>query len=86
MECKRRTRQMKAALIDIFGWLGSAAVVIAYAMVSGRKLAGSSHLYQGLNLFGGVCLVINTFYYHAYPSTFVNVVWVAIAVFALVRA
>jgi len=32
-----------------------------------------------------VLLVINTVYYHAYPSAFVNVVWIGIAFAASLR-
>lgn len=71
--------------VDIFGWIGSVAVVVAYALISLNKVNGRSRLYQVLNLFGSLCLVVNTAYYHAYPSTFVNLVWLMIAASALVR-
>ena len=31
---------------------------------------------------GSIFLVINTLYYHAYPSAFVNVIWIGIALAA----
>jgi hypothetical protein len=71
--------------IDIVGWIGSAAVVSAYALISLNKLNGRSRVYQALNLVGSLGLVVNTAYYRAYPSTFVNIVWLVIAAFALVR-
>lgn len=71
--------------IDIVGWIGSAAVVSAYALISLNKLNSRSRVYQVLNLVGSVGLVVNTAYYRAYPSTFVNIVWLVIAAFALVR-
>jgi hypothetical protein len=74
-----------ASYIDIFGWIGSAAVITAYALISLNKLNGRSRIYQLLNLAGSVCLVFNTAYYRAYPSTFVNIVWLVIAASALIR-
>jgi phosphoglycerol transferase MdoB-like AlkP superfamily enzyme len=71
--------------IDIFGWIGSAAVITAYALISLDKLGSRSRAYQGLNLAGSLGLIVNTAYYRAYPSTFVNVVWLLIAAVALVR-
>jgi hypothetical protein len=71
--------------IDIVGWIGSAAVVSAYALISLDKLNSKSRLYQVLNLVGSLGLVVNTAYYRAYPSTFVNIVWLVIAALALVR-
>ncbi len=71
--------------VNLIGWLGSAAVILAYALVSARRVKGDSLLYQALNLAGALFLIANTVYYGAYPSAVVNVVWVGIAIFALVR-
>ena len=74
-----------ALFTEIFGWIGSAAVILAYGLISTNKLQSNSSLYQLLNLLGSICLIFNTGYYHAYPSTVVNIVWSFIALFALVR-
>ena len=73
-------------LIGILGWIGSAAVVLAYGLISTNRVQGSSVAYHSLNLGGSICLIVNTGYYGAYPSTFVNAVWTLIALFALVRS
>lgn len=72
--------------INLIGWVGSAGVLLAYVLVSTNRLKGDSIPYQMLNLFGSVFLMTNTIYFGAYPSTFVNLVWLFIAIFALVRA
>lgn len=77
---------MLDSIINIIGWAGSAAVIGAYALVSSGKLTGKSIPYQLLNLVGGIFLVINTLFYGAYPSTFVNLVWAVIAVSVLTKA
>ena len=51
----------KELLIDIIGWAGSVEVVLAYAMVSAKRLKADSWLYQLLNLTGAVFLIINTY-------------------------
>ncbi len=66
-------------IIDIIGWIGSVEVIVAYGLVSVQKLRGNSFWYQVLNFTGGIFLIINTFYLKSYPSTFINVVWVIIA-------
>ncbi|MFN2226193.1 MAG: CBU_0592 family membrane protein [Anaerolineae bacterium] len=71
-------------LIDVTGWLGAVALLSAYALVSAKKLAGDSLRYQALNLLGGGLLIVNSFYYGAFPSVGVNVVWIAIAIVTLV--
>ena len=72
-------------LIDIIGWAGSVSVLTAYGLLSMHKLTAKSKLYQWLNIAGSLCLIINTVFYSAYPSTFVNIIWLFIAIFALSR-
>lgn len=70
--------------IDVIGWIGALLILIAYALISFKKIEGDSLKYQLLNIFGSICLVANTYYYGAIPSTLVNVIWAIIAVFAIV--
>jgi hypothetical protein len=72
-------------LIDAVGWVGVAALLAAYVLVSTKRMEGDSMEYQLLNLAGAALLIANSFYYGAYPSVGVNVIWIGIAVFALVR-
>jgi hypothetical protein len=68
---------------DAIGWVGATALLIAYAMVSSKKLEGDSGAYQLLNISGSLLLAANTMFYGSYPSTFVNVIWAGIAVFSI---
>jgi hypothetical protein len=68
---------------DAVGWLGAAALLVAYAMVSSRKMEADSASYQVLNIVGSILLVANTIFYQAYPSSFVNLIWAGIAVFSM---
>jgi len=71
--------------IDIFGWIGVVLFLVAYILVSIRKLEGDSLVYQAMNIVAGILLVANSLYYHAMPSVGVNAAWIGIGVFALVR-
>ncbi len=71
--------------IDIVGWAGAIVLLLAYGLVSTRKTEGDSVSYQVLNLAGSGLLMMNSFYYGAYPSSGVNIVWIGIALFALIR-
>ena len=73
-------------LINIIGWAGVTLLVIAYWMVSTKRTRGNSILYQMLNIIGASLLIINSFYFGAFPSVGVNVVWVGIALFTLIKA
>jgi hypothetical protein len=68
---------------DVIGWVGAAALLVAYAMISHKKLEGDSAMYQLLNISGSILLAANTIFYGSYPSTFVNLIWAGIAVFSI---
>ena len=72
-------------LIDIVGWVGAVALLMAYTFISTRRMEGDSASYQLLNLGGSAFLMVNSFFYGAYPSSIVNIVWISIAVFTLSR-
>jgi len=71
--------------IDVIGWVGSAMVVIAYALNMYNRLAADALPYYLLNIIGSICLIINTAYHHAIPSAAVNIIWVLLAVVAMFK-
>ncbi len=73
-------------VVDVIGWAGALIVLIAYALVSAKRVEGDARSYQLLNLFGGAFLIVNTLYYGAYPSSLVNLVWVTIAVLTMPKS
>ena len=72
-------------LVDVAGWMGVVALLVAYGLVSTKRIEGDSVVYQMLNLVGAGLLIANSFYYGAYPSVGINVIWIGIAVYALWR-
>jgi hypothetical protein len=68
---------------DTIGWVGAVALLIAYALISFKRLEGDSTTFQFLNIGGSVLLAANTIFYGSYPSTFVNLIWAGIAVFSI---
>lgn len=72
-------------VINALGWIGTISYLIAFALVSMKKVEADSLAYQGINIFAGVLLVINTLHLRAYPSLGLNAAWIAIAAFSLWR-
>jgi hypothetical protein len=70
-------------LIEIMGWIASVLIVGSYALNITGKLPSSSKIYVLANIIGGILFVVNTYYHQAYPSMFVNVVWVIIAIYMI---
>ncbi len=72
-------------IIDVIGWIGSVLVLAAYGLNSYQKIKSDSLLFLLLNLFGGIFLIVYSTYKAAYANTFINVVWVIIAIPALIK-
>ena len=76
---------MYEIFVETIGWIASILIVVAFALNSFGKILATSKLYQLANLVGGIFFIVNTIYHKAYPSAVVNVVWVIIAISALVK-
>jgi len=72
-------------LIEILGWIASVLIVGSYALNITGRLAATSKLYVLANIIGGLFFVANTYFHQAYPSMFVNIIWVIIAIIMLIR-
>ena len=72
-------------IIETLGWVGTVTYLIAYTLVSLKKAEGDSVLYQGMNIFAGVLLVIYSLYLKAYATTGLNAVWALIGLYTLGR-
>jgi hypothetical protein len=72
-------------LYDVLGWIGSLFVVAAYGLNSYQKIKSDSLVFYGMNVAGGILLIIFSIYKEAYPNVFINIVWVVIAIPALIK-
>lgn len=70
-------------LAEIIGWVGSIAILVAYALNSYQKLRSDSLIFLCLNLAGGLLLMAYGYYKDAFANTFLNFVWVIVALIAL---
>ena len=61
-----------------------ALILIAYWLISSRRIEAKSVFYQMLNLGGAVGIVINAFYHSALPSLALNAIWALIAFWAII--
>jgi hypothetical protein len=72
-------------LIEIYGWYGIAALLLAYALVSFSIINAGGLLYQILNGSGALGLMLVSFYKRAYQPAALNLIWTLIAVIAIAR-
>jgi hypothetical protein len=71
--------------VEVVGWLAALLILGAYGLLSSGKVDGKSALYHWMNVVGAVGFVINSGYNGAFPSAVLNVIWIGIGVFGLVR-
>ena len=76
---------MTLSLIDALGWIGSLCVLAAYGLNSYQLIKSNSILFYALNIVGGIFLIIYSTEKEAYANTFINIVWVIIAVPAVIK-
>lgn len=73
-------------LIEIIGWIGMVLLLSAYLFLTLKKLQADRWAYQLMNLTGGICIAINSFYNEAYPPAVLNFIWFIIGVGGFVMA
>ena len=72
-------------IIEVFGWIGAILIALAYFLLVHHDLSSRSKPYQWMNLLGAALLGINTFANSAYPSFTINIVWIFIAIYGLIK-
>jgi len=71
-------------ILDIIGWIGSITVILAYLLLSVDKIK-PGFLYQTMNLLGAIMIAIGVFPRGAWHSFTLQIVYVIIAIVALIR-
>ncbi|OLB11308.1 MAG: hypothetical protein AUH10_10260 [Gammaproteobacteria bacterium 13_2_20CM_66_19] len=57
----------------------------AYVLLTTGRLSSSSAYYQWLNVLSGAGFIINSGWNGAYPSAFLNLIWMGIGLYGVVR-
>ena len=76
---------MTETLSEMIGWAGASTFVTAYFQLSLKILSSEKVLYHAMNAAGGVLMSISTFNIQDRPAFFVNLIWMGIAIFSILR-
>lgn len=57
----------------------------AYVLLTTGRLSSHSGLYQWLNVLSGAGFIVNSGSNGAYPSAFLNFIWMAIGIYGVLR-
>jgi hypothetical protein len=69
--------------IEVIGWVAAALMLSAYLLLTAGKISGHSRIYHWLNVLSGGGFIINSGWNGAYPSAFINVVWMMIGLYGV---
>jgi len=72
-------------LIEVYGWYGMAAIVLAYALASFSVIEATGLAFQVLNGTGALGIVFVSFYKKAYQPGVLNILWTLIAIVAILK-
>jgi len=72
-------------IYEIIGWAGTFSILLAYFLVSTKRVSADNVKYQFLNLIGAIGVIINSGIHKAAPSVGLNIVWLLIALYGLVK-
>lgn len=75
---------MDQFIFDIIGWVGMILVLVAYLLLSFNKIK-NGYTYQILNFLAGALMAIGLFPKNAWFSFTLQIVWMVIAVIAIIR-
>lgn len=71
-------------LIETIGWSAAATMLAAYFLLTSGRLDSRSGIYQWMNVLSGAGFIVNSGFNGAYPSAFLNVIWMAIGLYGVV--
>ena len=72
-------------MIHVLGAIGTICVLLAYFLVSSRRISSESREFQALNLVGAIMLALYSLVLAAWSSVALNAIWAVIALVALWR-
>jgi hypothetical protein len=73
-------------LIEAIGWSAAVTMLSAYVLLTTGRLRSLSPVYQWLNVLSGAGFIVNSGWNGAYPSAALNLIWMGIGIYGLIRA
>jgi cell division protein FtsW (lipid II flippase) len=76
---------MADLIVELIGWVGMALVLVAYLLITLKKVEIDSKSYHSMNLVGAFMIGFNSVVNGAYPSGVLNIIWGLIAIYGLIQ-
>ncbi len=72
-------------VVEVIGWAAATMMLSAYVLLTTGRLRSLSPAYQWLNVLSGAGFIVNSGWNGAYPSAFLNLIWMGIGLYGLFR-
>lgn len=72
-------------IYSILGWIGMALLILAYFLLSTKRLKFNFVIYHLLNLFGAAGIVIGAFATKSWLAMILSIIWAVIALFFIYK-
>lgn len=76
---------MSGELFVIMGWIGMFLIILAYYLLSKKKIKSNEIGYNLLNGIGGIGLLISSVYVRLWPVAALNTFWILISLYAIFK-
>ncbi len=80
-----RKNRKPGKVVESFGWIGVLLILLAYGLLSFEVIEAQSLWYHGLNLLGGLGIIIDALAVKNYQPAVLNIVWGMIAIYAIIK-
>ena len=71
--------------VEALGWVGAGLILAAYILLSLGRIGGRSQAYQLINVVGSAGVLLNSAYNGALPSAALNLIWLGMGAYVLLR-
>ncbi len=81
---KIKKSSITSIFVEMVGWYGALAIIVAYALLQFGLFRVDNLLYQLLNLTGSIGIIVDTIRKKDYQPMVLNFIWLIVAAVAIV--
>jgi hypothetical protein len=73
-------------IIQLIGWLGAFLLILAYGLVSSRKISPVDKSFQIFNILGAFFLGVSSYFLGAWFSVGLNIFWILVGIITITKS
>lgn len=73
-------------IFEMIGFIGTAGILIAFYLLTNKKLTANCQKYYVLNIVSSLLLMISFIYSNAYSGITLQAIWIGISIYGIWRS